>query len=1143
MASSESGDYNLLDRLVEDFGDRYRRGERPSLAEYIDRYPHLAEDLRDLLPAMAEIEHAKQQCRGASAPAAEPLPGQVGDYRIISEIGRGGMGVVYEAEQLSLGRRVALKVLPRRAAVDGVVLERFRLEARSAAGLHHTNIVPVFEVGQDGDTCFYAMQLIRGQSLDQVIEELRRLRAAEGAATTPQLEVGEPAARSAARSLLTGRFAAPTTQTGRSEAPGTDPSSPPAALPGQTELSSGQPRCPHYFRSVARIGQQAAAALAHAHARGIIHRDVKPSNLLLDTTGVVWVTDFGLAKTEDTALTATGDIVGTLCYMAPERFRGEGDARADIYALGLTLYELLVLRPAFEATDRVELIDRIQHLEPPKPRALDARIPRDLETVVLKAADKDPAQRYASADDLADDLRRFLGDESIRARRASPAERLLRWSRRHRTVAVCILIIGLLLLTATIAALGAAARFQGVAREADAARALAEDRAETVRQHLYHAHMNLAHQAWREVLGLGRMQELLDGWRTDDPSRDLRGWEWYYLASLPHYEAFTVHHDAPARCVGCSPDGRWLASGAEDGVVKITDARTGKLRAKLPAHAGTVWALAWHPDSKQLAWAGDDSVVWIRAAVDGTAEVPLRGHAGEVHAVAWAPDGKRLASAGADGTVVVWDVDARQQVLILRGHEGEVNALDWRFDGARLVSTGIDQTIRIWDLATGRVVRTIFSPAWGLRACWSPDGKQLASNSVEHLTVKVWDADTGKELRAFHGHKAEVLAVAYNHDGSRLASASLDGTVKVWDAESGIVLRTFRGHTGWVLAIAWGADGKTLASASSDGTVRVWDAEREPGALVLRGHRDTIKSVAWAPDSRKLASGGEDRTIHLWDAATGRQIAVLGGHEGEVRSVDWSPDGRRLASASWDGSVRIWDTEKAEKIATFRTGSEVNGAAWSPDGLGLASAHIDQTVRIWDAATGKETAVLRGHADSVSMVRWSPNGRRLASAAADATVRIWDVAGQREIAVLRGHDAPVTAVAWSRGGELLSSASFDRTIKIWNTTTWAEVQSLEGHTDILYSVAWNPDGTRVASAGRDHCVKVWGLATGLELLSLRTHSNLVSSVAWSPDGTRLASASFDRTIHIYDATVGYDRERQRTSHPPSTTDRTLAPHP
>ena len=377
MSISDSGQYDLLDRLAEEFAARFRRGERPALKEYTDRYPALADDILELFPAMVRVEQAEdfrqgEDQTGESPPTPPPPLSQVGDYRILREIGRGGMGVVYEAEQVSLGRRVALKVLPRQIKNDRMTLERFRREARAAARLHHTNIVPVFDVGQEEDVRFYAMQFIQGQSLDLVIEELRRLRGKSGSKAAPK-PLSEAGAHShaqtllVAQSLLTGRFVpegpgptgaavATLTEAGL-QAGTTDAGSRSQALagsalgassnssvvmPGGTQLSAAESSHRLFHRSVAHIGRQAASALSYAHARGVVHRDIKPANLLLDTEGVVWVTDFGLAKGEDEGLTQTGDILGTIRYMAPERFHGKGDLRADVYALGLTLYELLL---------------------------------------------------------------------------------------------------------------------------------------------------------------------------------------------------------------------------------------------------------------------------------------------------------------------------------------------------------------------------------------------------------------------------------------------------------------------------------------------------------------------------------------------------------------------------------------------------------------------------------------------------------------------------------------------------------------------------------------------------------------------------------------------------------------------------------
>ncbi len=432
-------DHDPIEVMAESFVARFRRGERPSLEEYAARYPELADEVRELLPALVQLEcdlsvdGASGSFRGAAmSDAIGGTPRQLGDYTLLREVGRGGMGIVYEAVQQSLGRHVALKILPWHQVGESVQLERFRLEARSAARLHHTNIVPVFGVGEHDGVHYYAMQFIHGQGLDAVIDQLRRLRdgrpvlapAADGAGPVP----GATVAEAVAIGLISGRLGAAPPPAGDPTLDGpavaspavgdTDPASYSSALTGRAGTGGSADRT--YFREVARIGRQVAEGLAYAHAQGILHRDIKPSNLLIDTRGTVWITDFGLAKAEGSnGPTRTGDIVGTLRYMAPERLEGHSDPRSDVYALGATLYELLALRPIFGEGNRSGLVNRVLHDPPAPPRAIDGRVPRDLETVVLKALDKDPGRRYPSAEALAEDLRRLLADEPIQARRVT----------------------------------------------------------------------------------------------------------------------------------------------------------------------------------------------------------------------------------------------------------------------------------------------------------------------------------------------------------------------------------------------------------------------------------------------------------------------------------------------------------------------------------------------------------------------------------------------------------------------------------------------------------------------------------------------------------------------------------------------------
>ena len=478
-----SKDGNPLDALAESFVVRYRNGERPALTEYTVKYPALADEIRELFPALVMMEDARPKVSemadgfsGVGGTASGKTLERLGDYRILREVGRGGMGIVYEAEQESLGRHVALKVLPLHSMLDPRHLQRFAREARAAARLHHTNIVPVFGVGEQDGLHYYVMQFIQGLGLDEVLADLKRLRDTERSTHEcdhPRTERvahrrsvcsngGSLAAVETTKSKNKhdSDFCASTDDTRQKQSdlgcattdsswrvrPVSDLSSSGVQLSAPEAHASLTDSGRDYWHGVARVGVQVAEALAYAHSQGVLHRDIKPSNLLLDTQGTVWVTDFGLAKaTGNENLTHTGDIIGTLRYLAPERLCGDSDERSDIYSLGATLYELLTFRSPFEEQDRATLVGQILHGEPTRPRDLDSEIPLDLETIVLKAIAKEPEDRYSTPFELAEDLRRFLTDRPIRARRPALWERTWRLCRRNplsaSLVAALILVL------------------------------------------------------------------------------------------------------------------------------------------------------------------------------------------------------------------------------------------------------------------------------------------------------------------------------------------------------------------------------------------------------------------------------------------------------------------------------------------------------------------------------------------------------------------------------------------------------------------------------------------------------------------------------------------------------------------------------
>jgi WD40 repeat protein/serine/threonine protein kinase len=1160
-------------QIADEFVEAFRQGKRPTVEEFARRYPEHADEIREMLPTLVLMEQAKSTERrsrepsgtGAARPGSSGVK-QLGDYQILREVGRGGMGVVYEAQQLSLGRHVAIKVLPSHALLDPRQLARFQREARSTAKLHHTNIVPVFGVGEQDRLHYYVMQFIQGLGLDLVLDELRHLRQTRGKPVPTQaVAPGSPthvtrhvSAVAVVRGLLSGAFHQPkpagdltTAPEERDEGrgmrdegrqqetsdstliphPSSLSSSATIHLPGQNEGSTLSESGNQYWQSVARVGMQVADALAHAAGQGILHRDIKPSNLLLDDTGNVWVTDFGLAKADDgDNLTHTGDIVGTMRYMAPERFNGEGDLRSDVYSLGLTLYELLTLQPAFDEVDRNKLVKEVMYGEPVRPRKLNPGVPRDLETVVLKAIARLPSHRYQTPAEMAEDLKRFVEDRPVRARRISGAERLWRWCRRNPVeTALAAAVVLALVAGATMSylkyldarqqkgialeqqaraeagekeaqehrliALRHLARAEAGEKEAKEQRNRADNEAEATRQNLYYTKMHLAQQAWREHRGLGYMRELLAGWLPRPEARDRRGWEWFYLNSLPYQNLRTL-----------------TESGVNDRPCTV----------------------AWHRASKRLAEGTADGLIRIWDVDRERTILVLKGWApvvrwwGAGRWLAWSPDGRKLAAGCTSGTVHVWEAATGRELHVLGGHKSPICSVAFSSDGARLASWGQNGTIRIWDARTGRPTSDVAHPSSVTAGAWSPDNRLLASGHNDG-TVTLSGTVAHDKIHTLPGHVDTVFDLAFSHDGTRIVSTSGDFTARIWDVATGkMVLGPLR-HSHGISCVEWEPDGRRLATGSVDETVRIWDANTGHEIVTLRGHVHTVNSLSWGPDG-SLASGCCDGSMKIWNSIRDQEANVLSGHVARVTAVSWSPDGKRLASGGDDGKVRIWQPVGGKEVLSLKSHDKdqinpqfglIRSLAWSPEGTHLASAGLDGRVLVWEIATRREVFALPADRGAVWAVAWSPDGKHLAAGSQEGTIRV--VTGLKhspKVHQFQAHQGRVRSLAWSPRGDRLASGGGDRLVKLWDPLRGAELAHMSGHQYWVMSVAWSPDGKRLASASGDRLVITWDAQTGDRLSTMRGHNDFVDAVVWSPDGTRLASAGLDNSVRLWDASTG-----------------------
>jgi WD40 repeat protein len=969
--------------------------------------------------------------------SARTTPTRIGGYTLIREIGAGGMGTVYEAEQDALKRRVALKILAPHLSLSTTAIQRFKREGEAAGRQQHPNIVAIHDVGEENGVHYIAQELVLGgRNLRDYIDNLRH----------------------------------------RTHVP------------------------KDYYEVVANLFIKCASALQHAHESGVVHRDIKPANIMLTPDEDPMVADFGLALVEDEmSLSRTGQLAGTPYYMSPEQAASRRmgiDHRSDIFSLGVTLYEALTFTRAFSGDTSQQVIEQILLEDPTNPCKLRSRVPPELSAICLKAVEKKREHRYQTMTEFGADLQRFLDNEAVLAKPPSILRRIRKWTHRHPVrfvVFIATCVIGVLLAdtfahyrseaqlrqdseAAMWEAKGLTMKLSGAPGAALAVARIPPPSSSTPQQHIETLTSRLMMNPSFILPGhrgaIAAVTVSPDGQYlvTGSSDRTVRVWE-YATGQLKHN---LEGHQKSLSAIAVTPDSKQLVTVSHDSTVRVWNLETGALRLVLEGHQGSIYTVAITPDGKQIVTGGADSTARVWDLQTGEALKVITGHEAMIFSLAITPDGTRLVTGSMDNTARIWNLQTGQLLQVLTGHQAHINAVAISSDGAHLVTGSYDNTARIWNLKSGALLSVLKDHQDNIvTVAISPDGTRVVTGSYDK-TARVWDLETGKILHVLKGHESRLYTVAFSPNGTHLLTGSRDKTVRIWNLDTS-ALRKNLIQDERLFVNAYTPDGKSLLFAQAK-VAYLQNLQTGQLTRAFEGHENVIYAAAITQDGKRLITGDTGDTVRVWDIGSGEELSVLKGHEQWILSIALTPDGKRLVTGSTDKTVRIWDLDTGTTLRVLKDHkSAIYALAITPDGKHLVTGSHDYKARVWNLDTGERLQTFDGHTAPIYAATITPNGTHAITGSADTTARLWDLESGQLVRTFIGHHSTIKSIAVTPDGERLVTGSWDKTSRVWDLKTGQVLQILEGHDDQIMSIDVSPDGNELVTGSRDQSVRFWDI--------------------------------------------------------------------